>query len=62
MLTFAVERYGEEIALFTEDVRTGETVRIGTLVSEAAVLRPRGPERAQLQLALHILRSEDDCG
>ena len=38
MLTFAVERYGEEIALFTEDARTGETVRIGTLVSEAAVL------------------------
>lgn len=38
MLTFAVERYGDEIALFTEDVRTGETVRIGILVSEAAVL------------------------
>jgi hypothetical protein len=37
MLTFTVERYGEEIALYTEDVGTGETRRIGTLVSEEAV-------------------------
>ena len=37
VLTFAVERHGTELALYTEDVRTGETCRIGTLVSEEAV-------------------------
>ena len=37
MLTFAIEHYGDELALFTEDVKTGETHRIGTLVSEEAV-------------------------
>ena len=37
MLTFAVERYGDELALFTIDVKTQESCRIGTLVSEEAV-------------------------
>ena len=37
MLTFAIERHGPEIILYTENVSTRETVRIGTLDSEEAV-------------------------
>ena len=38
MLTFIVERHGSEIGLYTLDGKTQESVRIGTLVSEEAVL------------------------
>lgn len=36
-LTFCVERYGDELVLYTEDTRTGETNRIATFDCEAAV-------------------------
>ena len=38
MLTFAVERHGNEIGLYTLDVATGEGNKIATFVCEEAVI------------------------
>ena len=37
-LTFIVEQHGSEIIIFTQDLKTGETHRIGTLDNNKAVV------------------------